>query len=77
MNTDVLAAMLALEVSTLSQCKISFTSLLEATTLAVDSNRDSNLLLLEAEDLGSSEIVQLEIQMRLELEYFICLVKPK
>jgi len=64
MNTDVLAAMLALEVSTLSQCKISFTSLLEATTLAVDSNRDSNLLLLEAEDLGSSEIVQLEIQMR-------------
>ena len=64
MNTDVLAAMLALEVSTLSHCKISFSSLLEATTLAVDSNRDSNLLLLEAMDLSSSQTVQLEVQMR-------------
>merc|ERR1719285_91579 len=64
MNTDVLAAMLALEVSTLSQCKISFSSLLEATTLAVDSNRDSNLLLLEAVDLSSSQTLQLEVQMR-------------
>ena len=73
MNTDVLAAMLALEVSTLSQCKIFFSSLLEATTLAVDSNRDSNLLLLEAVDLSSSQTLQLEVQMRLVLEYFSCL----
>ena len=64
MNTDALAAMLALEVSSLSQCKVSFTSLLEATSLAVDSKRDSILLLLEAVDLSSSQTVQLEIQMR-------------
>ena len=64
MNTDVLAAMLALEVSTMSECKISLTSLLEATTLAVDSNRDSNLLLLEAVDISSSQTVQVEMQMR-------------
>ena len=66
MNTDVLAALLSLEVSSTltSKCKISFSSLLEATTLAVDSNRDSNLLLLEAVDPTSSQTVQLEMQMR-------------
>ena len=64
MNIDVLAAMLALEVSTLPQCKISFTSLLEATTLAVENKRVSNLLLLEAVDLESSQELQLEVQMR-------------
>merc|ERR1712083_29689 len=56
--------MMALEVSTLPQCKISLTSLLEATTLAVENKRVSNLLLLEAVDLESSQELQLEVQMR-------------
>ena len=64
MNIDVLDAMLAMEVSTMSQCKVSSHSLLEVTALAVDNIRDSNLLLFEAKDHSSSQLVQLELQMR-------------
>ena len=64
MNVDVLDAMLAMEVSTMSQCKVSSHSLLEVTALAVDNIRDSNLLLFEAKDRSSSQLLQLELQMR-------------
>ena len=64
MNIDVLDAMLAMEVSTMSQCKVSSHSLLEVTALALDNIRDSNLLLFEAKDHSRSQLVQLELQMR-------------